>query len=126
MADVDHFKELNDSYGHLLGDRVLYEVAHVINNNIRPTEMVARYGGDEFIILLPDKDIETARLMAQRLQKAIKETLPIPCGDKDIFHPTLSIGIAETKNGQTPEALIRSVDEAMYRAKSNGRNCIAE
>ncbi len=126
MADIDYFKKLNDTYGHLSGDRVLYEVAHIINKNIRPTEMVARYGGDEFIILLPDHNLQTARLVAQRLQQAMSETLPIPFGEQDIFHPSLSIGIAEMKGHQTPELLIHAADEAMYRAKNSGRNCIAE
>jgi diguanylate cyclase (GGDEF)-like protein len=126
MADIDHFKELNDTYGHLTGDQVLYEVAHIITKNIRPGEIVSRYGGDEFIILLPDEDIETAKLMADRLLEAMRKALPIPCGDKDIFHPTLSMGLAEMKSDQTPEMLIQVADEAMYRAKENGRDCYSE
>ena len=126
MADIDHFKELNDTYGHLTGDQVLYEVAHIITKNIRPGEMVARYGGDEFIILLPDKDIETAKFIADRLLEAMRNALPIPCGDKNVFHPTLSMGLAGMKNDQTPETLISAVDEAMYRAKENGRDCYSE
>lgn len=126
MADIDHFKKLNDTYGHLTGDQVLYEVAHIITKNIRPGEIVSRYGGDEFIILLPDEDIETAKLMADRLLEAMRKALPIPCGDKDIFHPTLSMGLAEMKSDQTPEMLIQAADEAMYRAKENGRNCYSE
>ena len=88
--------------------------------------MVCRYGGDEFIIVLPDEDIETARLMADRLLEAMRKALPIPCGDKDMFHPTLSMGLAEMKSDQTPEMLINAADEAMYRAKENGRNCYSE
>jgi diguanylate cyclase (GGDEF)-like protein len=126
MADIDRFKELNDTYGHLTGDQVLYEVAHIISKNIRPAEMVSRYGGDEFIILLPDEDIQTAKLVADRLLEAMRKALPIPCGEKAIFHPTLSMGLAEMKSDQTPEMLIQAADEAMYRAKENGRDCYSE
>jgi diguanylate cyclase (GGDEF)-like protein len=126
MADIDRFKELNDTYGHLTGDQVLYEVAHIISKNIRPAEMVSRYGGDEFIILLPDEGIQTAKLVADRLLEAMRKALPIPCGEKDIFHPTLSMGLAEMKSDQTPEMLIQAADEAMYRAKENGRDCYSE
>jgi diguanylate cyclase (GGDEF)-like protein len=126
LADIDHFKKLNDMYGHLAGDQVLYEVAHTITKNIRPAEMVCRFGGDKFIILLPDEDIETARLMADRLLEAMRKTLPIPYGDKDIFQPTLSLGLAEMQNDQTPEMLLQAVDEALQRAKENGRSCYSE
>jgi diguanylate cyclase (GGDEF)-like protein len=126
MADVDNFKTLNDAHGHLIGDQVLYEVAHIIIKNIRPAEMVCRYGGDEFAIVLPDEDIETARLMADRLLEATRRALPIPCGDNDMFYPTLSMGLAEMNNDQTPEMLINVADEAMRRAKENGRNCYSE
>jgi diguanylate cyclase len=105
---------------------VLYEVAQIIIANIRPAEMVSRYGGDEFIILLPDKNIETARLMANRLRDAMKKALPVPCGDHDVFHPTLSMGLAAMKSGQTPAMFIHAADEAMYRAKENGRDCFSE
>ncbi len=126
MADIDNFKRLNDTHGHIMGDKILYEVAHIITNNIRPGEMVCRYGGDEFAILLPDKNIETAKVMADRLQEAMRKTLPIPCGDKDTFQPTLSMGLVEMKKGQTPEMLINAAEEAMRRAKENGGNCFSE
>ncbi len=126
MADIDNFKELNDTYGHLTGDQVLYETAQIISKNTRPGEMVARYGGDEFVIMLPDKDLETAKFIADRLLEAMRKALPIPCGDRNVFRPTLSMGLAGMKNDQTPEMLINAADEAMYRAKENGRNCYSE
>jgi diguanylate cyclase (GGDEF)-like protein len=88
--------------------------------------MVCRFGGDTFIILLPDEDIETAKLMADRLLEAMRKTLPIPYGDKDIFQPTLSLGLAEMQTDQTPEMLLQAVDEALQRAKENGRSCYSE
>jgi diguanylate cyclase (GGDEF)-like protein len=126
LADIDHFKKLNGMYGHLTGDQVLYEVAHTITKNVRPAEMVCRFEGDKFIILLPDEDIETARLMADRLLEAMRKALPIPCGDKDIYQPTLSLGLAEMQIDQTPETLLQDVDEALQRAKENGRSCYSE
>jgi diguanylate cyclase (GGDEF)-like protein len=126
MADIDNFKTLNDTHGYLMGDQVLYEVARIITKNIRPAEMVCRYGGDEFIVVLPDEDIETARLMADRLLEAMRNALPIPCGDKDMFRPTLSMGLAEMNSDQTPEMLLNMADEAMRRAKGNGRDCYSE
>jgi diguanylate cyclase (GGDEF)-like protein len=126
LADIDHFKKLNDMYGHLAGDQVLYEVAHTITKNIRPAEIVCRFGGDKFVILLPDEDIETARLMADRLLEAMNKALPVPCGDQVIYQPTLSIGLAEMENDQTPEMFIQTVGEALQRAKENGRNCYSE
>ncbi len=126
MADIDNFKELNDMHGHLTGDQVLYEVAQIISKNTRPGEMVARYGGDEFVIMLPDKDMETAKFIADRLLEAMRKALPVPCGDGNVFHPTLSMGLAGMKQDQTPEMLIKAADEAMYRAKENGRNCYSE
>ncbi|HEX2965433.1 MAG TPA: GGDEF domain-containing protein [Syntrophorhabdaceae bacterium] len=126
MADIDNFKILNESHGHLTGDKVLYEVAHVITSNIRPGEMVSRFGGDEFVILLPDQDVETAKLMADRLQDAMRKMLPIPCGEKDMFYPTLSMGISGMKKGQTPEMLLKTANDALERAKNNGKNCFSE
>ncbi len=126
LADIDNFKTLNDSHGHLTGDKVLYEVAHAITSNIRPGEMVSRFGGDEFMILLPDQDVETAKLMADRLQDAVRKMLPVPCGEKDMFYPTLSMGVSGMKKGQTPEMLLKTVNDALGRAKNQGRNCFSE
>ncbi len=126
MADIDRFKEINDTYGHLTGDRVLYSVARIITDHIRASETVARYGGDEFIITLPDKDLDTARAVAQRLLHAAREASSIQEGDKTIVHPTLSIGIAESTAGEGPDELVRRVDEALYKGKNSGRDRIAE
>ncbi|HOW54254.1 MAG TPA: GGDEF domain-containing protein [Syntrophorhabdaceae bacterium] len=126
MADIDHFKEVNDTYGHLVGDRVLYSIARIITNYIRATEVVARYGGDEFVIILADQGLDTARTVAERLLLAARDALPIRIGDKTITHPTLSVGIAEINVGESPDELIRRADEALYRSKIGGRDCVAD
>ncbi len=126
MTDIDHFKVLNDTYGHLLGDQVLYEVAHLITENIRPYEMVARYGGDEFIVLLTDAGLDAARLVAERVRMATENAPSITRGRHTVPFPTLSIGVTEMQNGQSSEMLIHAADDALYRAKTKGRNCIAE
>lgn len=125
MADIDRFKEINDTFGHLAGDRVLYSVARIITDHVRASEMIARYGGDEFIIILADKDLDAARKVAGRLLSASREALPVQVGDKSIVHPTMSIGIAERGEGEGPEELVRRVDEALYRSKSGGRDRVA-
>ncbi len=122
MADIDRFKEINDTFGHLAGDRVLYSVAHIITEHIRASEMVARYGGDEFIIILADRGLDAARKVAERLLSASREAPPVQVGGKSIAHPTMSIGIAERGEGEGPEELVRRADEALYRSKSGGRD----
>lgn len=126
IIDIDHFKNMNDTYGHLLGDRVLYNVAHLISHSVRPGEMLARYGGDEFVILLPDAGTDVAFIVAERVRRAVEEASPISYKNHDIKHPTISLGVAETKPGQSPEMLVHAADEALYRAKKAGRNCISQ
>ncbi|MBM4271830.1 MAG: GGDEF domain-containing protein [Deltaproteobacteria bacterium] len=125
MIDIDHFKEFNDHFGHLYGDHVLYSVARTISDLLRPTEIIARYGGDEFIVLLPDLDITVAKMVAERLHRGVMERIPAMPDGRNIPHPTISVGVAEMQTGQTPEMLIDAADKALYRAKDMGRNCIA-
>lgn len=125
MIDVDHFKQVNDHNGHLCGDRILYWLAHILTDHLRPSEVVARYGGDEFIILLPDTTVENATEVAKRLQQSVKEAPSVVIDGKKIVHPTISAGIACIKPGQTPEMLIEEADSALYRAKEKGRDCIS-
>jgi len=126
MIDIDRFKELNDTYGHLCGDRVLYSVARIISDYLRPSEMIARYGGDEFMILLPNLSIEATRVIAERVQNAVLNAPPLDIGGSKIPHPTISMGIAEMQNGQTLAMFLDAVDKALYRAKSQGRSTISE
>jgi diguanylate cyclase (GGDEF)-like protein len=123
MVDIDHFKRINDLHGHLCGDRILYWLANILTDHLRPSEVVARYGGDEFIILLPDMAIGNASEVAKRLHKCVKEAPPVVVDGKKLDHPTISAGIACLKAAQTPEMLIAEADAALYRAKENGRNC---
>ncbi len=126
MVDMDHFRAFNDHYGRSYGNRILYSVAHTISDHLRPTEVLARYGDDEFILLLPGIGIETARSVAQRLHGVVMDAVPVMPDGKSIPHPTLSMGIAEMKPDQTVEMLIADARRALYHAKSSGRNCIAE
>jgi diguanylate cyclase (GGDEF)-like protein len=126
MLDIDHFKQVNDRYGHLAGDRVLCTVAQVLLNMLRPTDLVARYGGEEFALCLPETPIKGAWVIAERLRKAISNT-PTPFEEGKLLPPvTISVGIAGMQAGQSLDSLISGADSALYRAKANGRNCISE
>jgi diguanylate cyclase (GGDEF)-like protein len=119
MVDVDQFKQFNDRYGHVAGDRALRLVAETLRSHFRPGDMVARFGGDEFCILLPGADVEAARACAERARWAV-----LKATDQDLGAPkiTLSAGIAGAEPGDTLETLIARADDGLYRAKVGGRN----
>ncbi|WP_428624058.1 GGDEF domain-containing response regulator [Sedimenticola sp.] len=127
MIDVDHFKEINDSHGHSAGDAALCHLVSVCRLGLRRTDIIARFGGDEFVILLPDCDTETALLTATRLKEAVC-TNPIPKQGKP-FQLRVTIGVATTDEKRLPAdtitTLLRLADEALYEAKAAGRNRIA-
>lgn len=124
MLDLDHFKQINDSFGHPAGDRILEGVAVTIMNSIRTIDIAARYGGDEFVIVLPETDTGMALLIAERLRSSIAETPP--AATRDNASPvslTVSIGIACCpQHGATVDGLLKCVDEALYQAKDRGKN----
>jgi diguanylate cyclase (GGDEF)-like protein len=122
LIDIDYFKDINDRYGHLLGDRVLHSVAQILASHLRPSELIGRMGGDEFIIILPYIDESEADWIAQRLCQSLREAPPISLDGSEIVHPTISVGLATKQTGQSPQELLKAADRALYRAKSNGRN----
>jgi len=116
--DIDHFKAVNDDFGHDAGDTVLRELTRLVMDNIRITDRLARWGGEEFIILSASSDINRARRVAERLRRKIEgHDFPgLP------WVVTGSFGVAQHKPGESVEQLLRRVDEALYRAKETGRN----
>lgn len=124
LIDIDHFKTFNKKHGHPYGDRVLYAIAQNLSNRLRPTDIIARYGGDEFVILLPNFSIRTAREVAERLYREVVKAVPIMPDGKSVPHPTLSIGLAEVGAGQSPEMFVTAVHAALDCAKKNGGDCI--
>ncbi len=126
MIDIDHFKQMNDRFGHLAGDRILCTVAQVLLNMLRPSDLVARYGGEEFALCLPETPQKGAWVIADRLRKAISNT-PTPFEEAKLLPPVnVSLGIASMLAGQSLDSLLSAADSALYRAKTNGRNCISE
>lgn len=131
MLDVDHFKRINDTWGHAAGDAVLQELANRIDAQVRASDVAARYGGEEFVVLMPDTDIASGVLLAERIRKAVAaEKYDIPLGDIESI--TVSIGVADA----TPDtdavdlktvgdSLIARADVALYQAKADGRNRVA-
>jgi len=128
MLDVDHFKQVNDNWGHSAGDAVLRELAQRIETQVRISDIAARYGGEEFVVLLPNTEVESATLLADRVRTAIAESpIELPCGETVSI--TVSIGIAivqpaedESDLKTVGDALIARADVALYAAKSAGRN----
>jgi len=123
IMDIDHFKAVNDSHGHDIGDEVLREFANRISANIRGIDLACRYGGEEFVVVMPDTDVEFAHTIAERLRKSV-ETTPIEISRApDALNITISIGIAVSQGeGDNAEKLLHRADQALYRAKREGRN----
>jgi len=121
MLDIDHFKKVNDRYGHLTGDDVLEKVAALIRGNIRDTDIAGRYGGEEFIIILPQATLSSAWVVAERLRSIIEQAeMKDPAGN--VFAITVSQGLAGWERGEDAHSLISRSDEALYKAKEKGRN----
>ncbi len=121
IADIDHFKQFNDRYGHLIGDRVLHEVARMLQESLRDSDILGRYGGEEFSVLLSMTDMKAAVFVAERLLKHVAET-PVET-DAGELHVQLSVGVAAfSKETPTLYSLINRADQAMYSAKEAGRN----
>jgi two-component system, cell cycle response regulator len=124
LFDIDHFKRINDDFGHLAGDAVLRQLAAFVRDKVRREELFARYGGEEFAVVLPETPCESAVAFAERVREAVAaqtfefdgRTMPI----------TISLGVTDTAGAEVPrpEELIARADKALYRAKNEGRNCV--
>ena len=123
MLDIDHFKQINDEFGHLTGDYVLKEMATLVKKRIRREELFARYGGEEFAIVLPETDEEGARDFAEIVRRIVEEAVFEFEGN--LVPVTVSLGVAGiTEKTSTPQSLIRVADERLYEAKRSGRNTV--
>ena len=121
MLDADHFKNVNDTYGHKIGDKVLMELAAICERSLRPDDVIARYGGEEFVVFLNKVSSDIAQMIAERLRKAVADALVYSDDDKPV-HFTVSIGVAPSGISDNVNLMIKMADDAMYKAKENGRN----
>jgi diguanylate cyclase (GGDEF)-like protein len=123
LADVDHFKRINDTFGHLAGDLVLKEIGTVLSRALRPYDCIGRYGGEEFLMILPNCGLESALNRAEQLREAVQSARAMD--GESLLQVTASFGVASAfPLDYEAEAVIRAVDAALYRAKSGGRNCV--
>lgn len=123
MLDLDHFKQVNDTYGHSAGDEVLKAVVGTIKHLLRNVDMVFRYGGEEFLVLLSGTPAEAANMVGERLRQAVEDLQCVAEGQA--IELSISIGCASLLPSETVESLLRRADDALYAAKRNGRNRIA-
>lgn len=119
MLDIDYFKQVNDTYGHQAGDKVLRQIGKILKSRLRGNDVVCRYGGEEFVLLLPGSGLNQALLVAERTLKLIAEKVRLP-GGKSV---TVSAGCSEYQAGEDEVEFIRRADVALYAAKAAGRNC---
>jgi diguanylate cyclase (GGDEF)-like protein/PAS domain S-box-containing protein len=119
LIDIDHFKDVNDTYGHIVGDLFLVEFSNILKTNVRDSDIVGRWGGEEFLIILPHSTIEDAIHLAEKLQNLINSFEFTKVGFK-----TASFGISEFHTGISSEQLLDNADKALYKSKNNGRNQI--
>jgi diguanylate cyclase len=123
LADIDHFKSFNDTFGHPVGDQVLKLVAQVLAKSVKGRDLPARYGGEEFAVILPQTNIVGARSLAEQLRATVAgNRIRLKLSGQNLGGITMSIGCAQYRPGETPASLIERTDEALYRAKREGRN----
>jgi len=123
--DIDYFKQVNDTYGHKAGDKALHVVGRTLAKLLREVDMVARFGGEEFVMLLPQTTLENALPVVERMRATIEKT-PFRYKDEPL-KITLSCGITEYREGEAMEQTFERADRALYRAKNEGRNrCVAD
>jgi diguanylate cyclase (GGDEF)-like protein len=122
MSDLDFFKKINDTYGHMVGDLVLRHLAGRIKSATRDFDMIGRFGGEEFVVIMADTDLELAKVIAERIRLGVMRT-PFHIKKFNI-HITISLGVAMLKPGESRESLLERADAAMYEAKRRGRNCV--
>ncbi|MFO7568604.1 MAG: diguanylate cyclase [Smithellaceae bacterium] len=125
MLDIDHFKNINDTHGHLHGDEVLKRVASILEDSVRSSDILCRFGGEEFLIVTPDTDLDQAKLLAERIRLAM-EIHVIRTQDGQVMNVTVSLGVARLREAETYDELILRADLALYRAKESGRNKTCE
>ncbi len=119
MCDVDHFKAINDEFGHSAGDRVLQQIAKSLTEYVRRNDIVARWGGEEFLVIFSEIKLTAARIVAERLRGRLANMPKVEGGPDQI---TVSVGLAMLGHGISAEMLIEQADQALYRAKARGRN----
>jgi diguanylate cyclase (GGDEF)-like protein len=117
MLDLDHFKRINDTYGHDVGDTILIKISAIIKESIRLSDRLYRYGGEEFVVIADGANLENAAILAESIRKKIESSCLL---DKENI--TISLGVASLMEGQNPETWIKLADEALYEAKRTGRN----
>jgi len=125
LLDIDNFKGYNDTYGHLEGDRVLAVLADVIRSNLRSADSAYRYGGEEFTVILPETEGESALLVAERLRKGFEDTVLTPLPRSEV-HMTVSVGVTQYFPGEEDTVFIKRADSAMYTAKKSGKNRVCQ
>jgi two-component system cell cycle response regulator len=127
IMDIDHFKSVNDTHGHDIGDEVLREFAGRISANVRGIDLACRYGGEEFVVVMPDTDMDFAYTVAERLRKSVEQMPFAISRDPGKLNITISIGIAGSEgNTDSADALLHRADQALYRAKREGRNRVVK
>jgi diguanylate cyclase (GGDEF)-like protein len=123
MADIDHFKEINDAHGHEAGDRVLKDVAAILSDALRMPDKVGRYGGEEFLMILPHTTLTQGRKIADRIRASVSKW-DFDLGAKKKIRLTISIGLCQFKSGEDLEQFLSHADKALYEAKKGGRNLV--
>ncbi|TPW18479.1 MAG: diguanylate cyclase, partial [Halothiobacillaceae bacterium] len=125
MVDIDHFKRINDTHGHLVGDKVIKFVAHTLQQTVGPLADIARFGGEEFVVLFREATVDAVLVLAEKIRNT-QEQSQLVAGDSRsaIGRVTLSIGGASYRAGELGDALLRRADESLYEAKKRGRNSV--
>jgi diguanylate cyclase (GGDEF)-like protein len=122
LLDIDRFKDVNDTYGHQVGDRVLESLTRLLAETLRAPDSLGRYGGEEFLIVMPETDLDATNVIAERIRKKVRET-DFEVGEARI-KMTVSIGATKFQGGEDLAELFARVDRALYDAKQSGRNLV--